>query len=68
MVSYNPTQFGGHDYCGGRVYNISSLWFKRVSVLYLTAFQHEGGGLGMGKAVNQTVWVGTGSNVQETDL
>ena len=22
----------------------------------------------MGKAVNQTVWVGTGSNVQETDL
>ena len=31
-------------------------------------FKHEGGGLGMGKAVKQTVWVGTGSNVQETDL
>ena len=68
MVSHSPTQFGGHNYCGGCVHNISSLQFKRVSVLYLVAFYDEGGGLEVGKAVKQTVWAGAGSNVQETDF
>ena len=47
-------------------YQVYSL--KEFQFYNLVAFYDEGGGLGVGKAVKQTVWAGTGSNVQETDL